>query len=159
MGAQSRAIAAHITERVELLCKALVLEIVANLIRVTPVDTGWARANWIASVTSPATTVDGTPDAVSTSAQQAGIAAVLAFKIDQTAMYVANNVPYINALNYGHSRQAPALFFEYCVDQAIQTVQTKFKDIDLSQFRADYQAQARAKGTAHAVVRAFHAFH
>jgi len=134
MGAQADAIAAELTRRVENGAKALVLEIVANLIKATPVDTGWARANWIPTIGSPATGTGG---------DQSG-AAILQFTLDQAVMYVANNVPYINVLNYGHSKQAPALFVEFCVDQALQTVQAKF-GVDMSALRAANTNAALAK--------------
>lgn len=132
------AITAEITRRIEHAAKALVLEIVANLIRATPVDTGWARANWIPSIGSPATSTGGA------SAQSAGQAAVLQFVLDQAVMYVANHVPYINALNYGHSQQAPALFVEFCIDAALQTVQQKF-GVDTEALRVANTNAALAK--------------
>jgi hypothetical protein len=96
--------------------KALILEIDKELRRTTPVDTGNARANWVPSVGSPAPRGD----------RAAGTAAVLAYRLDQGALYVSNGVPYIRQLNNGHSKQAPALFVEAAVDVALARVQAKF---------------------------------
>lgn len=157
MGEQSRAIVDGWRKKIETLAKALVLEIVANLVKTTPVDTGWARANWIAAIGSPSVLVDGTPEAVSDAAQQASIAAVLKFTLNEAVMYVSNHVPYIVMLNYGHSKQAPPLFIEFCIDQALAKMQAKNDNIDLSAIRSDFQAHVREKITAHNVVRAFRA--
>lgn len=96
--------------------KALILEIDKELRRTTPVDTGNARANWVPSVGSPAPRGD----------RAAGTAAVLAYRLEQGALYVSNGVPYIRQLNNGSSKQAPALFVERAVDVAIDKVQAKF---------------------------------
>ena len=158
MGAQSDAIVASLTRQVELAAKALVLEIVANLVKATPVATGWARANWIPSIGTPATTVAGSPGAVNDGDQQAAIATVLRFTLDQAVLYVSNNVPYIALLNYGSSKQAPALFVEYCVMQALLTIQAKMAGkVDLSALVETYRAQVQQKIVAHNIVRAFHA--
>jgi hypothetical protein len=141
VGAQSQAIVASLAAKIEHAAKALVLEFLANLIAATPVDTGWARANWIPSIGSPATSAVGTPQAVSTSEQTAGQAAVLQFVLDQAVMYVSNHVPYITVLNYGHSKQAPALFVEFCIDQALHTVQQRF-GVDTGALRAANASRA-----------------
>lgn len=138
MGAQADRIAAELTAHVELAAKALVLAITANLIKATPVDTGWARANWVPSIGTPASSVAGSPDSVSTSAQQTGIATALQFKLGAGVLYVSNAVPYIQRLNDGWSKQAPLGFVEFCIDQALQEVQAKFGvDFGINNFRND----------------------
>jgi hypothetical protein len=158
MGAQSDAIVASLERQVENAAKALVLEIVANLVAATPVATGWARANWLPSIGSPSTSTAGSPGSVSGGEQQAGMVAVLRFTLAQAVMYVANNVPYITILNYGTSSQAPALFVEYCVMQALLTIQQKMAGkVDLSALVETYRSQVQQKIVAHHVVRAFRA--
>ena len=96
--------------------------VTAELRKDTPVDTGWARANWIPQVDSPFTGVDGTRTrgAISTSAQAAGTAQAAAFNIKKdTVIFITNNVPYIKKLNAGSSQQAPALFIESAVANAV----------------------------------------
>jgi len=112
----------------ESVVKALTLDILANLRRDpgeggTPVDTGWARANWLPSLASPVNSPAGepTPSGVLTAgaAQQAGVGAVLGYKLPSGPVYVTNNVSYITRLNDGSSKQAPAGFVQKAIQEAI----------------------------------------
>jgi len=95
--------------------KKMVLDIVADLVEETPVDLGWARANWIPGAGRSAPSAPtGSPDNVDSGAQQQGIAQVLGMAYDSDS-YIVNNVPYIERLNEGSSSQAPAGY----VDAAI----------------------------------------
>lgn len=93
----------------------------------TPVDTGWASNNWWLSVGSPARENTGLPgkdgslEGRDTKAQQSA-ADVFSWDFSKGSIYISNNVPYINRLNNGWSKQAPAGF----VDQAVQIEVTRF---------------------------------
>jgi hypothetical protein len=101
---------------------ALALEIAANIDERMPVDTGWARANTIPSLSAPAPVQDG-DDVGSAEAAKAVGAATLIASADATAdAYVTNHVRYVARLNRGHSPQAPANFLEDAADAAIATV-------------------------------------
>lgn len=93
----------------------------------TPVDTGWASANWWPSVGSPATANSGRADegAVSSRESQraAGVMELLSYKLGQGVIYITNNTHYIDRLNSGWSKQSPAGF----VDRTIQVAVTNFK--------------------------------
>ena len=108
----------------------LTLDVVANLVRApaeggTPVDTGWARANWIPRIGAPFSGTDGTraqaeAGSVSRAQQEAGIAAMLRYKITPTGkVFITNNVPYIGKLNDGWSKQAPKGFVQAAIKQAV----------------------------------------
>lgn len=102
--------------------KKILLGVAANLTEVTPVDTGHAANNWVPSVAAPYDGTSGSPDFPDSSAQAAGIQAVLAtYELPQVG-WVSNNVPYIGALNDGHSQQAPAGFVQAGVLKAIREV-------------------------------------
>lgn len=100
-------------------CARLATNAVAELVEATPVDTGWARANWIPSLGRPVVQVVGTPDAPSTAAQAAGLAEVFTFTLDHMAIFVSNHVPYIARLDAGHSQQAPAGFVRLALARAV----------------------------------------
>lgn len=119
-GKQAKAIGNQLRAAAADIVKATILEIDANLREVTPVDTGHARANWVSSIGSPHSGED------TGAAQAAGVVGVLAYKLEDGPAWETNNVPYIAALNDGHSAQAPALFVEYAVDKAFATMQMKF---------------------------------
>lgn len=111
----------------ESVVKKVILDAGANLSRApqeggTPVDTGWARANWIASVGKPVGQPVGDPESgveQANAAQQAGIGAVLGYKLAFGPVYLTNNVPYILRLNDGHSQQASSGFVQRAITEAV----------------------------------------
>lgn len=140
MGAQAARIGARLQKEIAHAIKMLVLEIVRELKRSTPVDTGHARRNWIASV--------GTPndlEAIDDKRQQAGIAAVLSYHLGHGSIWVANVVPYIRQLNRGSSTQRPAGFVEVSVDRAMTTVRNRLAAkgswIDLGPMQEQFRAE------------------
>lgn len=126
MGVQSDAIVARMERELETIVKFITLGIDRRLRRNpraggTPVDTGHARANWIPSVSSPHTAI-----VQGDSAHGAGVAAVLAYRLEAGPAWVTNNVPYILVLNDGHSSQAPAGFIERAIDETLDEAREKF---------------------------------
>lgn len=109
---------------------ALALNVDANLRESpplgTPVDTGWARANWVPSVGAPFTGKadqrEPTPAQLAKRQQDQtqGGNAVLAWKPADGAIFVTNNVPYIQPLNDGHSPQSPPGFVQKAIEVAIK---------------------------------------
>ena len=115
----------------EQVIKAIALDIVANLRRApseggTPVDTGWARANWQPRIGSPAQDVVGTNEAVGAAqaTQEAGLGALLIYKISAGSVFITNNVAYITRLNEGSSGQAPKGFVQRAIQEAVNNVRT-----------------------------------
>ena len=111
------------------LIKKLVLDIVANLQRPgadggTPVDTGWARANWIPNIGSPAKGTAGSREQAEAgqlpSDSATGVAKVVtSYRLSQGPVHITNNVPYILPLNEGSSKQAPRGFVQQAVRKAV----------------------------------------
>ena len=95
--------------------KKLTLDVTANLIETTPVDTGHARANWVPSIGQPSRS-----EQASAAAQVSGQAAVATAREIAQPVYVSNNVPYITRLNEGSSTQAPAGFIQRAIRRAIK---------------------------------------
>jgi hypothetical protein len=85
----------------------------------TPVDTGRARANWGVEIGQPFTReLDSTdPGGVGTISQNNRLIAQRKFP---DAIFISNNVPYINELNDGSSAQAPAGFVEMAVARLLK---------------------------------------
>lgn len=103
--------------------------ITGELISNTPVDTGWARANWVPSLGTPFTG-NSEPQsrrprasqvAQAAARQSTGLSEVLAYTLAVDRVFISNNVPYIQLLNDGSSAQAPAMF----VQDAIRTGLTR----------------------------------
>lgn len=114
--------------------KKLTLDIVANLVSTpepktgtgTPVDTGWARANWVPQVGTPRESVVGSrptdkdAEEFSTAVQDTEVAKIaIGYRAEMGPIYISNNVPYIVALNDGHSKQAPAGFVQNAIRKAV----------------------------------------
>lgn len=108
--------------------KALVLEVHAKLVRPassggTPVDTGFARANWVPSISAPFTAIVGSPEAVSQGAAAQGLAQVATqYMLQNGPAFVSNNVNYITRLNDGSSKKAPAAFVQMAIADAVRAV-------------------------------------
>mgnify|MGYP003629868084 FL=1 len=112
----------------ESVIKKLTLDAVANLTKApqeggTPIDTGWARANWIARVSAPQPDVVGSPESVDKGTQQAALGSILAYKLASGPVFITNNVPYILALNANHKTSAGF------VQRAIQLAVTQLRGI------------------------------
>lgn len=93
--------------------RAITLGMLRDVAIETPIDTGRARLNWqVGRGTAPASELDVQDGAASgakvAARESAEVAAIKPFSIS----FVANNVPYIGALNDGHSNQAPSGFVD-----------------------------------------------
>ncbi len=98
----------------------------------TPIDTGWASANWVPSVGQPYedSGIDGvkpTPALVASRERiaQQGLNELLSWRNEDGPLFSSNNVPYIKPLNNGHSQQSPAGFVPAAVERAIQQTYTR----------------------------------
>ncbi len=108
------------------LLRATALVINQTVIGATPVDTGHARANWQVGIDAPITEEIEEEDqsGAATIARNAG---TIRGSTPQRSIILSNNVPYINRLNEGSSAQAPAMFVQLAVADAVAAVQkTRF---------------------------------
>lgn len=105
--------------------RRIVFEVNAELVKTTPVDTGWARANWIPGLVNPSSfnpkTNRPSPELIPAAAAQqaAGLASLSAFKLGGSA-YISNHVPYIVKLNGGSSTQQPSGFVERALERGVR---------------------------------------
>jgi hypothetical protein len=109
----------------ERLVQRLALNVTANLIEDTPVDTGWARSNWVPNIGSPRKkpagvrpTSRGAPG-LDSAPQAAGQVAIAGYRLGPS-IFISNNVPYIKKLNAGSSRKAPAAFIQSAILRAVK---------------------------------------
>lgn len=127
---QIRIVISSLEGFVDLLMKKVTLDVVANLMASpgeggTPVDTGWARANWVPNIGSPIDSVAGSYEAAEKGQlpgdQASGIAKVAtSYRVASgNKIYITNNVPYILRLNMGSSRQAPSGFIRRAIKKAV----------------------------------------
>jgi len=93
-------------DKVDVVIRKVALEMFSRVIQKSPVDTGRFKGNWqvaIGSVPSGTVEID---DKEGTATIAKVTAATLELKAGQT-IYLVNNLPYANRLEYGHSKQAP----------------------------------------------------
>lgn len=99
--------------------KKITFDMHADIMKRTPVDTGRARANWFVSVGLPSKDVAEFPGVPTNYAMKKGKRVKVRnaeipqppapeLEIDGTRnTFIINNLPYIKALDEGHSKQAP----------------------------------------------------
>jgi HK97 gp10 family phage protein len=125
-------IAVQVEGNVEKAVKDCAGAVARSVISNTPVDTGRARSNWTAQMDAafnglfPAR-VPGekgsTGEANAAAAVEAAEKVIETFDIEKNAeVHITNNLPYIGALNDGHSKQAPADFVRLAVMDGLATV-------------------------------------
>ena len=100
--------------------RALSLNLLIGLVRTTPVDTGRAKGNWFVSPTQKSNrTIDNNRRSQQAISQgSATIQSVINEKFPDIT--VSNNLPYIEKLNDGHSKQAPKKFIETEINRVVR---------------------------------------
>lgn len=103
-----------------------------TVINATPVDTGRARSNWTAELDQAFSRLfpahvpgekGSTGEANAEAAINQANDAIDRFDINANrSVHISNSLPYIGALNDGHSKQAPAGFVEEAVMEGLATV-------------------------------------
>lgn len=106
-----------IKEKVLLVQKKIAMQMLEGVVNMTPVDTGRARGNWMTSVRAPNLSSDvNRYDKGGGQTIQAGMSAIQSLQ-DFGTIYLTNNLPYIVALEKGHSRQAPVGMVRVSLDR------------------------------------------
>jgi hypothetical protein len=103
-----------------------------TVVLATPVDVGRARSNWLVQLDTPSRRqIDAYVPGQAGSTAAPNVSEALAQGREVVTRYdgdknnaivISNNLPYINRLNDGYSRQAPAGFVERAVQAAVQRV-------------------------------------
>lgn len=104
--------------------RKIALAILTEVAVMTPVDEGRARSNWTVGLGGPPDEgnfpafvpgEDGSTAAANTNAAIAAGEAAMRDRDIEQAIYITNEVPYIESLNDGSSAQAPAGFVQRAV--------------------------------------------
>lgn len=92
----------------DLVVQKVTVDILARVVKRSPVDTGRFRANWQVSVGTPASGNLAVEDKNGDSTVRAGTSAMTGFQVGPS-VFIVNNLPYGPRLEYeGWSKQAPA---------------------------------------------------
>lgn len=92
------------------------VEFYRQVIIATPVDTGRARNGWNITVDVPSTTVPPEGKYSMPNVEEHGLSTIISVTPEQV-IYITNRVFYIERLNEGYSRQAPARFVELAAER------------------------------------------
>lgn len=117
----------------------------------TPVDTGWARANWIPSIGEPIFLADiknpEPPDiAARAQQQQAGVNDLLGYRLKDGPLFNSNSVVYITRLNEGHSpQQAQPGFVQRALELAVRETEASAVNKRVRAGRAQTARQSKRK--------------
>lgn len=122
------------------------LEVTHELVSNTPVDTGWARANWVPAIgTAFPGLIGDAPHkgdkrsksdhaAAGSAAITTQTVSVLGYQLIMGSIFVANNVPYISgpgSLDDGHSKQQAAGFIRRSIEDAVNRVYAELTEVDV----------------------------
>jgi hypothetical protein len=113
----------NVAKNADKVVRKVAMAIDQAVVMATPVDTGRARANWIAALNGAAegTTDDKSKSGGSAIAKAAGV--IAGYDRDKDAeIHITNNLPYIGRLNEGSSYQAPANFVSIATRQGVKAV-------------------------------------
>ncbi|CAH9015416.1 coil containing protein [Vibrio phage 137E35-1] len=113
-------IAAKIKQKHEEINRRALLALSRRIILKTPVDTGIARNGWTFGVGIQAEPQGDSLNAI--------VVAIEPMKIGQLGYFI-NVVPYILALEYGHSKQAPAGMVRLSVNQWDRIVKKATREV------------------------------
>lgn len=121
-GIRPRSAAKQINENTADAVGKVALELLNDLVLGTPVDTGRARGNWQLSIGSPRTSALDRTDKNGQGTIGKAEAELESMR-ELRVIYITNNLPYIEPLMNGHSRQAPSGW----VDAAVAKADAKLK--------------------------------
>lgn len=136
--ASIRARAGFVRENADRLTRKIAMVADQAIVSATPVDTGRARSNWIVTLDGPAVGVrDAYFEGLGGATASANVQAAIEQGLRVTSQYngdthreihITNNLPYIERLNDGWSRQAPAAF----VQEALHATAAAFNGMTLA---------------------------
>ena len=119
-----KAIAQEVEDNSHTMMRKTVITVVSAISLRTPVDEGRARANWQTSIGSALSGLVGafpqgkkgsSGGAAAAQAINQAVTTMTQYKRGGQDVYISNNLPYIERLNKGSSKQAPAGFVEAAI--------------------------------------------
>lgn len=127
--ANRQAVIRQLDKFVSRLMANIAVQTTSELVKETPIDTGFAQSNWIPTIRGPFVGTVGIKavGGVTRSPQQVAISTIQAtYKLTDGNLFVTNNTPYILSLNDGSSTQAPSGFVQIAIAKAITKAALSF---------------------------------
>lgn len=94
-------------DKADLVVKKVAMDIAAQLVNRSPVDTGRFRANWRVGMGAPNMATSTSTDKAGSSTVMAMTGAIDSYTTGQT-IWLTNSLPYAQRLENGWSKQAPS---------------------------------------------------
>lgn len=117
------ALGTDVARNADRVLKKVAMAIDQAVVTSTPVDTGRARANWIAALDAPKTEAVDATDKGGSRAIAAARAVISEYDGDTNVeVHITNNLDYIGFLNDGTSAQAPRNFVQIAVGKGAAAV-------------------------------------
>jgi len=108
----------RIGDKVLLVQKKIAFDILSGIVNMTPVDTGRARGNWFVTLAAPHVGMDWEKKDVAGGGVISDGSQTIQSLQNYGAIYLTNNLPYIVALEKGHSKQAtPGAMVQLSIDR------------------------------------------
>jgi hypothetical protein len=101
----------RVNSQIDAQIRAVTIGLFSSIIKMTPVDTGRAKGNWQCTINSGATNVVTRDDNSPYGSANGETMDMLLTTIPPRAghkVFLSNNLPYIERLEYGYSKQAPS---------------------------------------------------
>lgn len=95
------------SKKAELAIRKIGVELFSRVVLKSPVDTGRFRANWIASINVPHVGDTESVDRGGQAAIAKIVSEVTRYRFGDNYIYLTNNLPYGQRLEFGYSKQAP----------------------------------------------------
>lgn len=108
-------------ERVALIAMKIAMEALNRVVMKSPVDTGRFRANWTVAVGRQDLSTTEATDKSGAATIAAGSQIILGQK-GPAVIWLSNNLPYAQALENGHSKQAPMGMVALTYNELMQIV-------------------------------------
>lgn len=99
--------AAQAKENAQQVVRKVSTDVLSRVVLRTPVDTGRARANWVTTYGNPSPVIRNTVDRSGEGTILRG-RGTIGRATPGADIYIMNNLPYAERLEYGWSKQAPA---------------------------------------------------
>ena len=101
------------------------LDILGQVIAVSPVDTGRFRGNWVVGLKVPDKNIKFVADGDTGASAYNDGQLIINTHVGLIDIWISNNLPYAERLNDGHSTQAPRNFVEIAVNKTAADVNRK----------------------------------
>lgn len=118
-------------QRMESAVKEIASELGETVVNRTPVDTGFLKGSWFASLNNPNVTFSGVEDKSGTGSISRIDGTIQAYELGDI-IYIVNSTSYGKFVEYGTSKMAPRSFVRSTVADAPQVVNATVRRFNIS---------------------------